>query len=82
MRRWGHIAVCLGYGRQHKTVFISGGADGDTTHDDMWLLDPQSGRMEKVIEPDTQIPLCFNYNNNSYSYAYSNAPNTLAQTFM
>ena len=43
-----HIAACLGYGGQHQRLLISGGADVGVTCDDMWLMDPQSGRMEKV----------------------------------
>ena len=46
--RFYHIAACLGYGGQHQRLLISGGAGGDVTYDDMWLMDPQSGRMEKV----------------------------------
>jgi len=46
--RVSHIAACLGYGGEHTTVLISGGYDGGMIFDDMWLLDPQSGRMEKV----------------------------------
>ena len=42
-----HIAACLGYGGQHQRLLISGGFCG-LVHDDMWLLDPQSGRMEEV----------------------------------
>ena len=50
MGRYDHIAACLGYGEQHQRLLISGGLSGcfDHTHDDMWLLDPQSGRMEEV----------------------------------
>ena len=45
----GHIATCLGYGGQHNTVLIGGGEGfAGMTLDNMWLLDPQSGRMEKV----------------------------------
>jgi len=47
-RRWYHIAACLGYGRQHQKLLVSGGFVDNVTYDDMWLLDPQSGRMEKV----------------------------------
>ena len=43
-----HIAACLDYGGQHERLLISGGCDDDSTHDDMWLMDPQSGRMEEV----------------------------------
>ena len=48
-RRSYHIAACLGYGGLHQRLLISGGAD-DTgvRYDDMWLMDPQSGRMEEV----------------------------------
>ena len=42
------IAACLGYRGQHKTVLISGGDGGKVTYGDMWLLDPQSGKMDKV----------------------------------
>ena len=48
-RRSLHIAACLRYGEQHQRLLISGGVDGvGATFDDMWLMDPQSGRMEKV----------------------------------
>ena len=57
-KRGHHIAACLGYGGQHQRLLISGGASGDAdvsggigvgvTCDDMWLMDPQSGRMEEV----------------------------------
>ena len=42
-----HIAACLGYGGQHQRLLISGGY-GSVRYDDMWLMDPESGRMEKV----------------------------------
>ena len=45
--RYSHIAACLGYGGEHQRLLISGGIGGGTL-DDMWLLDPQSGRMEEV----------------------------------
>ena len=50
MGKCDHIAACLGFGGQHKTVLISGGSDqfNDVKYDDMWLLDLQSGKMEKV----------------------------------
>jgi len=47
-KRSHHIATCLGYGGQHQRLLISGGGGGVLTYGDMWLLDPQSGRMEKV----------------------------------
>ena len=48
-RRYYHIAASLGYGGQHQRLLISGGHDGfGVTYDDMWLMDPQSGRMEEV----------------------------------
>ena len=43
-----HIAACLGYEVQPQRLLISGGAGDGITYDDMWLMDPQSGRMEKV----------------------------------
>ena len=43
-----HIAVCLGYGRQYKKVLFSGGWNGYEAISDTWLLDPQSGKWEKV----------------------------------
>ena len=50
MSRSSDIAACLGYGGQHQRLLISGGFGGvfDPTYDDIWLLDPQSGRMEEV----------------------------------
>jgi len=48
-RRIYHFAACLVYWRQHPRLFISGGGSADAAiFDDMWLLDPQSGRMENV----------------------------------
>ena len=47
-RRIYHITACLGYGGQHQRLLISGGVFGNVTYDDMWLMDPQSGRMEEV----------------------------------
>ena len=46
-RRGYHIAASLGYGGQHQRLLISGGIGGGM-YDDMWLMDPQSGRMEEV----------------------------------
>ena len=46
-KRGHHIAACLGYGGQHQRLLISGGLDS-VAYDDMWLMDPQSGRMEEV----------------------------------
>ena len=47
--RSNHIAVCLGYGGQHKTVLISGGVGaGHEVYGDMWLLDPVSGTWKEV----------------------------------
>ena len=43
-----HIAACLGYGGQHQRLLISGGGGYGVRYDDMWLMDPQSGRMEEV----------------------------------
>ena len=47
-KRGHHIAACLGYGGQHQRLLISGGFGVGITYDDMWLMDPQSGRMEEV----------------------------------
>ena len=47
-RRGYHIAAYLGYGGQHQRLLISGGTGDGVTYDDMWLMDPQSGRMEEV----------------------------------
>ena len=49
-RRCYHIAACLGYGGQYQRLLISGGYSCyiGVKYDDMWLMDPQSGRMEKV----------------------------------
>ena len=47
-RRYYHIAACLGYGGQHQRLLISRGGDGFVLYGDMWLMDPQSGRMEEV----------------------------------
>jgi len=47
--RGDHSTVCLGYGRQHRRLLIIGGfGDDGTTNNNLWLLDPMSGRMEKV----------------------------------
>ena len=51
-KRWYHIAACLGYGGQHQRLLISGGGIvGGVKYDDMWLMDLQSGKMEKVRIP-------------------------------
>ena len=47
-RMSGHIAACLGYGEQHQRLLISGGYGVGVRYDYLWLMDPQSGRMEKV----------------------------------
>jgi len=47
-RRWSHSASCVGLGGQHQRLVISGGSDGGVTYDDLWILDPRSGRTEKV----------------------------------
>ena len=48
-RRSSHISACLGYGEQHQRLLISGGDSGvSVRYDDVWLMNPQSGRMEKV----------------------------------
>ena len=47
-RSWYHFAACLGYGGQHQRLLISRGAGGIVTYDDMWLMNPQTGKMEKV----------------------------------
>jgi len=45
--RWYHTAACVGYGGPHQRLVISGGGGG-TKYDDMWILDSESGKMEKV----------------------------------
>ena len=47
-RRYGHIATCLGYGEQHKTVLVSGGHGGGIVLADLWFLSIESGKCEKV----------------------------------
>jgi len=48
-KRSHHIAVCLGYGGQHKRVLISGGLGiTDNVFSDVLILDPESGKWEKV----------------------------------
>jgi len=49
-----HSAACVGYEGQHQRLVISEGWDrGDETYADMWMLHPQSERMEKVrIAPE------------------------------
>ena len=43
-----HIAACLGYGGQNQRPLVSGGGGVVVRYDDMWLMEPQSGGMEKV----------------------------------
>ena len=44
-----YVAACLGYGGQHQRVFISRVHGGDCVIcGDIWLMDPQSGKMEEV----------------------------------
>ena len=46
--RYCHIAASLKHGRQPQRLLNSGGAGAGETYDDMWFMDPHSGRMEKV----------------------------------
>ena len=45
--RYGHAAVCLGYGGDHPQLLVTGG-DGIHILSDVWLLDVQSGRWREV----------------------------------
>ena len=45
--RWGHAAVCLGYGGDHPQLLVTGGYGG-TLLSDVWLLDLESGRWREV----------------------------------
>ena len=71
-RRSSQIAACLDHGGPHKTVLISGGWDGDITHDDMWLLDPQSGRNEKVRDHNSlwNFRFCISFFHSGFSTKY------------
>jgi len=48
--RYYHSAACVGYRGQHKRLIFSGGVASlaCARYDDMWLLDPQTGRTSKV----------------------------------
>ena len=46
--RSNHIAVCLGYGGQHKKLLISGGLNGPKVLSDTWLLDPLLSEWKEV----------------------------------
>ena len=47
--RFYHITVPLCHEEKHHRLLISGGTGGfGVTKDDLWLLDPHSGKMEKV----------------------------------
>jgi len=48
-RRDYHSAACVGYGGQHQRLVIIGGRGDSVLYDDIWILDPQSGSIEKVI---------------------------------
>ena len=54
MARSTHIATCLDYGGQHKTLLISGGVGASgfigRILDGLWLLDIESGRCAEVSE--------------------------------
>ena len=64
-RRDYHIAACLGYGGQHQRLLISGGGDDvGRTYDDMWLMDPQSGKMEELRT--ALYNLSYSYHNEQY----------------
>ena len=51
MVREGHAAVCLGYGRDHPQLLITGGLGvGNKVLSDSWILDLQSGRWKEVSQ--------------------------------
>ena len=44
-----HAATCLNYGEEHPQLLITGGVDNnDTTLQDAWILDVNSGRWREV----------------------------------
>ena len=45
-----HAAACIEYGGDRPQLVITGGPDaGDKVLNDVWIMDVQSGRWEKVI---------------------------------
>ena len=46
--RYGHAAVCLGYGGDHPQILVTGGWASFGVLSDVWLLDVQSGRWREV----------------------------------
>ena len=59
VRRYGHAAVCLGYGGDHPQLLVTGGYDGTTSLSDVWLLDLQSGRWREVrVNECVRLGMC------------------------
>lgn len=50
VRRGNHAACCLNYGEDHPQLLVSGGLDNELkVLGDMWILDVNSRKWEKVI---------------------------------
>ena len=55
--RWGHAAVCLGYGGDHPRLLISGGVDKDNRIlNETWILDLQAGRWWRKVRERCREP--------------------------
>ena len=49
VRRGGHAACCLNYGKDHPQLLVFGGRSNDgKTLSDMWLLDVDTGKWTEV----------------------------------
>ena len=49
VERSSHAATCLNYGEERPQLLVTGGVDSnDTTMQDAWILDINSGRWRKV----------------------------------
>ena len=56
VERAGHAACCLNYGEEHPQLLITGGGDtNDTTLQDAWILDVNSGRWREVSGKTIQV---------------------------
>ena len=56
MKRSAHAACCLNYGEEHPQLLVTGGMDNnDTTLQDAWILDVDSGRWRRVSGGDVHM---------------------------
>ena len=56
VERIAHAACCLNYGEEHPQLLVTGGLDkNDTTLQDAWILDVNSGRWRRVSSGDVHM---------------------------